>query len=200
MCTLQRQMFAVWNSLRMLPLWNWYVPCIYPNARWELLWALCTLLDEWRLSSALWTALNLLTIILLLLKKIFFKSHLWFLPWETRVAFPGESQLRYPTYSICWAFWCFHNPPNSDVDYSVFNTRMWSCCMHTPTRRPRFIASSEGVLLSIESAQNFDPGEIRGTPFITSKVKVKFAKKISRKKIKLNELERKKLERQNTWQ
>ena len=49
-----------------------------------------------------------------------------FAPWENQVAFPGESQLRqsrYPTYSACWAFKCFHNPPNSDMDYRIFNVR-----------------------------------------------------------------------------
>ena len=49
-----------------------------------------------------------------------------FLPWESWVAFPGESQLRrshYPTYGVCWVFWCFYNPPNSDMDYGIFNVR-----------------------------------------------------------------------------
>ena len=49
-----------------------------------------------------------------------------FLPREIRVAFSGESQLpqsRYPTYSACWMFQCFHNPPNSDVGYGIFNVR-----------------------------------------------------------------------------
>ena len=39
---------------------------------------------------------------------------------------PGESQLRqsrYTTYGACWAFSCFHNPPNSDVVYRIFNVR-----------------------------------------------------------------------------
>ena len=48
-----------------------------------------------------------------------------FLPWEIQVAFPGESQLWqwqsfYPAYSACWTFRCFHNPPNSDMDYKIF--------------------------------------------------------------------------------
>ena len=47
-----------------------------------------------------------------------------FLPGEIRVAFPGESQLRQsratqPTVHAG----CFHNPPNSDVDYRIFNVR-----------------------------------------------------------------------------
>ena len=27
-------------------------------------------------------------------------------------------------------FWCFQNPPNSDMDYRISNMRMWSFCMH----------------------------------------------------------------------
>ena len=44
---------------------------------------------------------------------------LGFLQWKTRIAFPGESKLqqsRYPTYSACWMFLCFHN-----LDYWTFN-------------------------------------------------------------------------------
>ena len=28
------------------------------------------------------------------------------------------------TFSACWLFWCFLTPPNSDVDYRIFNARM----------------------------------------------------------------------------
>ena len=38
--------------------------------------------------------------------------------------FPRESQLRqsrYLTYGACWVFYCFHNPPNSGMDYRIFN-------------------------------------------------------------------------------
>ena len=48
-----------------------------------------------------------------------------FLLWEIQVAFPRESQLRQscatqPTvHAGC--FKCFHNPPNSDMDHSIFN-------------------------------------------------------------------------------
>ena len=43
-----------------------------------------------------------------------------------RVAFLGESQLRQsratqpPVHADCL---CFHNPPNSDMDYGIFNVR-----------------------------------------------------------------------------
>ena len=28
--------------------------------------------------------------------------------------------------SICWLFSCFYNPPNSDMDYGIFNVWTWS--------------------------------------------------------------------------
>ena len=27
-------------------------------------------------------------------------------------------------YDACWVFYCFHNPPNSDMDYEIFNVRI----------------------------------------------------------------------------
>ena len=30
-------------------------------------------------------------------------------------------------------FWCLHNPPNSYLDYRIFNVRMWSFCMRIHT-------------------------------------------------------------------
>ena len=48
-----------------------------------------------------------------------------FLPWEIRVALPRERQLRQirATQPMVHAgcFECFHNPPNSDMDYRIFN-------------------------------------------------------------------------------
>ena len=34
---------------------------------------------------------------------------------------PAAAKSRYPTCGACWVFQCFHNPPNSDMDYSIFN-------------------------------------------------------------------------------
>ena len=34
---------------------------------------------------------------------------------------PAATESRYPTYCACWVFWCFHNPPNCDMDYRIFN-------------------------------------------------------------------------------
>ena len=35
--------------------------------------------------------------------------------------------------NACWVFWCFHNPPNCDMDYRIFNVHAsFSCvCVHT---------------------------------------------------------------------
>ena len=48
-----------------------------------------------------------------------------FLPWENRVAFPrgkpAATESRYTPDCAYWVFQCFHNPPNSDMDYSIFN-------------------------------------------------------------------------------
>ena len=36
--------------------------------------------------------------------------------------------------SACWFFSCFHNPPNSDVDYRIVNVPTWSfLCMRVHT-------------------------------------------------------------------
>ena len=36
---------------------------------------------------------------------------------------PAVTESRYPTYDACWVFECFHNPPNSDMDYRIFKVR-----------------------------------------------------------------------------
>ena len=36
---------------------------------------------------------------------------------------PATTELRYPTYGACWVLLCFHNLPNSDMDYKIFNMR-----------------------------------------------------------------------------
>ena len=35
--------------------------------------------------------------------------------WEIQVAYPRD------TYSACWVFSCFHNPPNSDMDHRILH-------------------------------------------------------------------------------
>ena len=41
------------------------------------------------------------------------------LPWGK----PAATESCYPTYGACWVFQCFHNPPNSDMDYGIFIVR-----------------------------------------------------------------------------
>ena len=36
---------------------------------------------------------------------------------------PAATESHYPTYSSCWVFQFLHNPPNSDMDYRIFNMR-----------------------------------------------------------------------------
>ena len=34
---------------------------------------------------------------------------------------PAATASHYPTYGACWVLLCLHNPPNSDIDYRIFN-------------------------------------------------------------------------------
>ena len=36
---------------------------------------------------------------------------------------PAATESRYLTYCACRMYKCFHNPPNSDIDYGIFNVR-----------------------------------------------------------------------------
>ena len=38
---------------------------------------------------------------------------------------PAATESRYPTYCAYWVFECFHNPPNSDMNYRIFNVRTY---------------------------------------------------------------------------
>ena len=51
------------------------------------------------------------------------------LPWEK----PAATESRYPTYGACQVFQCFHNPPNSDMDYRIFNVRIIKVFVHVYT-------------------------------------------------------------------
>ena len=70
-------------------------------------------------------------------------------PWEK----PAVTESHYPTCYACWVSECFHNPPNSDMDYRFFNMRTdviacdstWSC-MDT-TREPALKVDCEGKIL-----------------------------------------------------
>ena len=57
----------------------------------------------------------------------------------------------------CWVFWCFCNPPNSDMDYRIFIVRAWSsACVHTLdlglTSHPK-----DGVHSALASARSLVP-------------------------------------------
>ena len=46
-----------------------------------------------------------------------------------RFQFPpplGQPHSVFGGKSVCWLFSCFHNPPNSDMDYRIFNVCTWS--------------------------------------------------------------------------
>ena len=43
--------------------------------------------------------------------------------------------LKTDDFGQCWVVLCFHNPPNSDMDYGVFNVCVWSFCMCVHTWR-----------------------------------------------------------------
>ena len=34
---------------------------------------------------------------------------------------PAATGSRHTNYGACWVFQCFHNPPNSDMNYEIFN-------------------------------------------------------------------------------
>ena len=44
---------------------------------------------------------------------------------NSSVTWPATFRLR-GYKCICWLFLCFHNPPNSDMDYRIFNVSTWS--------------------------------------------------------------------------
>ena len=45
----------------------------------------------------------------------------------------AKRQLSYNLFSACWVFSCFRNPPNSEMEYGIFNVRTCSfmCCAYT---------------------------------------------------------------------
>ena len=44
-------------------------------------------------------------------------------------------------------FCCFHSPPNSDMDYRIFNVHMWSFCMCIHTGEPWFITHQKDFFI-----------------------------------------------------
>ena len=65
----------------------------------------------------------------------------------TRAALPS------PT-SACWVFLCFCNPPNSDMDYRIFNVHMWSLlCVHIYTQGLGTLTTSRHIFDSEKLSQ-----------------------------------------------
>ena len=62
-------------------------------------------------------------------------------------------------------FWCFHYPPHLDMDYRIFNVRMWSFCMHMCTHchwGPRFLVSFNDSHSFCTVCTEFESQEISG--------------------------------------
>ena len=55
------------------------------------------------------------------------------------------------------AFGCFHSPPNSDMDYRIFNVRTWSQFLHTGSSIYSLIRRT-----FIRVCTEFDSGEMSG--------------------------------------
>ena len=86
-----------------------------------------------------------------------------FLPWEIRAAFPGECQLRQSrapqttVHAGCFKY--FHNPPNSDIDYGIFNVRTvvntFDCTRgHTDTVRESALKVDSGRKIPCRSGES----------------------------------------------
>ena len=61
---------------------------------------------------------------------------------------PQSSNWLFCRNCACWVCLCFHNPPNSDMDYTIFHVCMWSFCLRIHSG-PRFMVSSEGLLWGV---------------------------------------------------
>ena len=58
-------------------------------------------------------------------------------------------------HDLCVVFSCFRNPPNSDMDYRIFNVRTFLC-----------VRTHTGVGHTDESAQHFDSEELSPILFV----------------------------------
>ena len=62
---------------------------------------------------------------------------------------PAATESRYPVYCTCWVFKCFHNPPDSDMDYEIFNVRIFSLTQQTICCSPAVLARSSKIMIII---------------------------------------------------
>ena len=62
-----------------------------------------------------------------------------------------------PSFFPCvQCFSCFHNPPNSDIDYRIFNMRMWSfLCVHIHTGGLGTLTASLHNILTRKNSHKF---------------------------------------------
>ena len=77
----------------------------------------------------------------------------------------ARTALPSPT-STCWVFSCFSNPPNSDMDYRIFNARSLYTCTPTASQHNifdsgklnslRFACASDGTRTWVSSAWNIN--------------------------------------------
>ena len=70
-------------------------------------------------------------------------ENLGFFPWGK----PAVTQSRYPTYSKCWVFYCFHNRQHSDKDHTI-------CSVHTDVNAYNCTRRVE-ALVAFSSLQGF---------------------------------------------
>ena len=57
---------------------------------------------------------------------------------------------------LCVLFWCFHNPPNSDMDYRIFNVHNYVVFLNADTQKGTSVSSLVRRTV-VESAQNVIP-------------------------------------------
>ena len=67
----------------------------------------------------------------------------------------------FTSFSACWLFCCFHNPPNSDMDYKFFNVYMRFFFWRVYTHGGHKAHTSLILRTFVESAQNLTPEKSR---------------------------------------
>ena len=81
---------------------------------------------------------DLETVFFFFLKNLFYD---FIVPWKSQL-----QQFCHPTHSACWVYQCFHNPPNSDMDYGILNVHnVVFFCIYIHTEGLQFIVSSDGM-------------------------------------------------------
>ena len=84
-------------------------------------------------------------------------------PYLGKATVAARAVLASPT-NACWVFSCFHNPPNFDTDYRIFNVHTGSfLCMHIYTRGLGTQTASQHAIFYWEKLTSFScaPDRIR---------------------------------------